>query len=98
MSGDDTERNWKSIVNRPVPPRAFLTIGWVTVVVFLTVALTEFRLGSLYHMALALGLAVLVWSSSRRQDGSWGIAALLLALLVFGVFRALTGFTLLRPA
>jgi hypothetical protein len=86
------------MVNRPAPRRIILALGWVTVLVFLTVALTEFRLGSLYHTALALGLAALVWSSSRRQEGSWGMAALLLALLVFGVFRAFTGLSLLGHA
>ena len=84
------------MLNQPLPPLALSALTWVTVAVFLTVALTEFRLGGLYHMALALGLAVLVWSSSRRQDGTWGIAALLLALFAFGIFRALTGLTLLR--
>ena len=85
-------------MNRPVLRSGFLLLGWVTVVVFLIVALTEFRLGNLYHTALALGLAVLVWSGSRRQEGSWGIAALLLALLVLGVFRAFTGLMLLGQA
>lgn len=96
MTRGNTRRNGQSIVNRPILPPTFLVLGWVKVVVFLTVALTEFRLGSLYHTALALGLAVLVWSSSRRQEGSWGISALLGALLVFGMFRAFTGLTILR--
>lgn len=61
-------------------------------------AVIEWRLGSLYHTALALGLAVLILFTGRGQRPTWLAGLLLGVLLAFGIYRALTGYALLRGA
>ncbi len=61
---------------------------WVAVLtagVYLAVALVEVKLGSLYHMVLALGLTSLVVYMAREPDRGQG--ALTLALLAYGIVR-----------
>lgn len=69
-------------------PTAVTRAAWLAVLtagVSLAVALVEVKLGSLYHMALALGLAGLVMYSAREPDRRQG--AVTLALLAYGIVR-----------
>ena len=59
-------------------------------------ALIEWRLGSIYHTVLALGLAGLTLFTARGQRPTWVAALLLAVMLAFGIYRALTGYALLR--
>ena len=59
-------------------------------------ALIEWRLGSIYHTVLALGLAGLTLFTARGQRPTWVAALLLGVMLAFGIYRALTGYALLR--
>lgn len=85
-------------MNSTVPPALFRALAWAGSIAFLAVALIEWRLGSFYHMVLALGLAGLTCFTVRGQRPSWLAALLLTVMLAFGIYRALSGYALLRDA
>lgn len=85
-------------MNKNVPPVLFWALAWVGFAAFLAVAVIEWRLGSIYHAVLALVIAVLLIFTGRRQRPTWITVLLLVSMLAFGVFRALTGYALLRSA
>jgi len=75
-----------------VPPVLFRSLAWAGSAAFLAVAMIEWRLGSIYHTVLALGLSGLTFFTAGGKRQTWP-AVLLLA---FGIYRALTGNALLR--
>ncbi len=83
-------------MNSTVPPALFRALSWGGSAAFLAVALIEWRLGSVYHMLLALGLAGLTFFTSRSQRPTWVAAQLLGLMLAFGIYRILTDYALLR--
>ncbi|UBV44549.1 hypothetical protein LAJ19_17390 (plasmid) [Deinococcus taeanensis] len=69
-------------------PAALPWTFWLSVLpasLYLAMGLVEVRLGSLYHMALALGLAGLVLYSARMMDRRQ--AGLTVVLLAYGLYR-----------
>ncbi len=70
---------------RPVSRLRASGLVVVTSGVYLTVALLELKLGSVYHLLLALGLAGLIVFGSRTTDRRQGW--LTVALLAYGMFR-----------
>lgn len=85
-------------MNQAVLPSIFRVLAWAGSAAFLAVALIEWRLGSLYHTVLALGLAVLILFTGRDQRPTWVAVLLLGVMLAFGIYRAFTGYALLRSA
>jgi hypothetical protein len=85
-------------MNQVVPPTLFQSLAWAGFAAFIAVALIEWRSGSLYHTVLALGLAGLIAVTSRGPRPTWAAVLLLVLLLVFGIYRALIGYALLRGA
>lgn len=85
-------------MNQVVSSAIFRALAWAGSAAFLAVALLEWRLGSLYHTVLALGLAGLTFFTSRSQRPTWVAVLLLAVMLAFGIYRALTGYGLLRGA
>jgi len=85
-------------MNDTVPPALFWALAWIGSAAFIVVALIEWRLESLYHTLLALGIAGLTFFVSSSQRPTWGAVLLLIAMLAFGIYRALTGYALLRGA
>lgn len=83
-------------MNSTVPPALFRALSWAGSVAFLAVAMIEWRLGSVYHMVLALGIAGLTFFTSRSRRPTWVAALLLGVMLAFGIYRALTDYALLR--
>ena len=83
-------------MNNTVPPVLFQSLAWAGSAAFIAVALIEWRLGSLYHTVLALGLAGLIAVTSRGQRPTWLAVLLLGIMLAFGIYRALAGYALLR--
>jgi hypothetical protein len=83
-------------MNSTVPPALFQALAWAASAAFLAVALIEWRLGSMYHMFLALGLAGATFFTGRGQRPTWVAALLLGIMLAFGIYRALTSYALLR--
>lgn len=81
------------MLSRPVPLPASWTLIGVGLLIYLAVAVMKWRLGSLHHMLLALGLMVIIGLSSRRM--TMGTALVLLAALACGLVRAWTGFGLM---
>ena len=74
-----------------------LALSILGALVYLAVAVVEWALGSTYHTALALGLAVLIGLSARRGRVTVGAVLLLLVLTAYGVYRAYAGMHLLGP-
>lgn len=62
---------------------------------YVAVGVIEWRLGSTYHAALALGLAALFLFTGRGGRVQVGTALMLGAALAYGLFRAATGLRLL---
>ena len=85
-------------MNQVIPSSVFRALAWAGSAAFFAVALIEWRLGSIYHTFLALGLAGLLAFTTRRQRPTWAAALLLGVMLAFGIYRALTGLALLRGA
>ena len=79
-----------------VPLALFRALSWAGSAAFLAVAVIEWRLGSIYHTVLALVLALLILFTGRGQRFTWGAVLVLVAMLAFGIYRALTGYALLR--
>lgn len=72
--------------------RALAVLG---IGVYVAVAVTEWRLGSAYHAGLALALAGLFFFTGRGGRVSVGLALMLGAVLLYGVYREALGLTLL---
>jgi uncharacterized BrkB/YihY/UPF0761 family membrane protein len=83
-------------MNNTVPPLLFRALTWAGAAAFLAVAVIEWRLGSVYHAVLSLGIAVLYFFIPRPQRPSWAATLLGTLMLVFAIYRALTGYALLR--
>ena len=83
-------------MNQVVSSAIFRALAWAGSAAFLAVALIEWRLGSMYHTVLALGLAGATFFTARGQWPTWVAALLLTVMLAFGIYRALTGYALLR--
>lgn len=81
-------------MNTLLSRRAGLALLGLGIAVYLMVAGLEWRLGSAYHAALALGLAVLLGFMGRGDRMPLGTALLTAALVAYGIFRALTGVAL----
>lgn len=83
-------------MNQVIPSSVFRALAWAGSTAFLAVAFVEWRLGSLYHTVLALGLAGLIFFTTRGQRPTRVAALLLGVMLAFGVYRVLTGYALLK--
>lgn len=81
-------------MNNTVPPGLFQALAWAGLAALLAVAVVEWRLGSIYHTVLALGLAVLTFFTSGSQRPTRAAALLLGVMLAFGIYWALTGYAL----
>ena len=71
---------------------ALLVLG---LLVYVVVAVIEWRLGSAYHVGLALALAALFLFTRRSGRVTVGTALMLGAVLAYGLFRAAAGLRLL---
>ena len=83
-------------MNNTVLHVLFRALTWAGAAAFLTMAVIEWRLGSVYHTVLALGLAGLTFFTARGQRPTWAAALLLAVMLAYAIYRALTGYALLR--
>lgn len=64
-----------------------LTLSLIGGVLFLVVAVLELQGGSVYHTALALGLAVLIVVSGRQNPSTFWNVLLIAVIIGYGVFR-----------
>ena len=85
----------KSALHTLLSPGAGLTLLALGTLAYLGVAVTEWRLGSLYHTGLALALAAFFALTGRGGRVPLGLALLLGAGALYGVYRAVVGLTLL---
>lgn len=74
---------------------AGLTLLALGTAVYLVVAIAEWRLGSVYHTGLALALAAFFALTGRGGRVPLGLALLLGAAALYGVYRAVVGLMLL---
>jgi len=82
-------------VNTLLPRGAGLALTLIGIVVYVAVAVIEWRLGSAYHAGLALALAALFLFTGRGGRVTVGAALMLGAVLAYGLFRAVVGLRLL---
>ncbi|MGY2895174.1 hypothetical protein [Deinococcus sp. UYEF24] len=85
-------------MNQVIPSPVFRVLAWAGCAAFLAVAFLDWRLENTYHTALALVLAALLMVIARKQRPTWLAALLLVGMLAFGIYRALTGYALLSSA
>ncbi|WP_293909057.1 hypothetical protein [Deinococcus sp.] len=78
-----------------LPNGAALALRVLGVLVYVAVAVIEWRLGSAYHAGLSLLLAGLFLFAGRGERLSVGLALLLCVVLGYGVYRAVGGLALL---
>ena len=79
-----------------VPPALFRAFSWAGSAAFFAIALIEWRLGSIYHAVVSLGIAALYFFIPRPQRPTWAAMVLGAAMLAFAIYWALTGNALLR--
>ena len=85
-------------MNNTVLHVLFRALTWAGAAAFLTMAVIEWRLGGVYHAVLSLGIAVMYFFIPRPQRPTWAAMMLGALMLIFAIYRALTGYALLRGA
>ncbi len=81
-------------MSAPLPRGVGLTLMLLGTFAYLAVAVIEWRLGSAYHAGLAVALAALFVFTGRGRV-SVGTALMLVAVLAYGLYRAVVGLSLL---